>query len=47
MRDLSAEVREATNKEPHVCARREVHDATNKARHACERRRDGEAAVSW
>ena len=47
MRDLSAEVREATNKEPHVCTRREVHDATNKARHACERRRDGEAAVSW
>ena len=47
MRDLSAKVREATNKEPHVCARREVHDATNKARHACERRRDGEAAVSW
>ncbi|BFU91882.1 MAG: hypothetical protein NTAFB01_30690 [Nitrospira sp.] len=41
-----SEVREVTNREPHVFGRAQGSPRTDKVRRVCEHRRDGDAAVS-
>ena len=44
---MNKEVRDATDKERHVCARTRGPRREDNERQVCGRRRDGEAAVSW